>query len=307
MFDWPDDLPLPFDGAFAPFVRSLSGGQSLSGFEQVQPQLHDRWSAQFSFHLGTDDRVLAARALLFALRGRANTVLLPAFDAGRAPYSESTTLPAGADLGDAFTDPPFWKRWPQQAGRAYEFSAVAGLTGVATIIADDTIGFAATSGVPKAGQFVTLLGVRRELLSVTGDGPYVLRIRPPIAIAGAATVTKGNLVTAVTNAAASLNATSLDVKITVGAAPKPGHVFSVGSRLYGIELGGVQALGSGVYRLTIWPWLRFAVAEGEAVNFVSPACEMRLASDEEGAEALRSLRLGKWGDITLRFDEASAT
>jgi hypothetical protein len=85
MMAWPSVL-LPSGGGFATFVRSLSGGQSLSGIEQVQPQRHDRWRAQFMFPIRREAEVLAFRALVTGMRGRAGTVLLPAFDKARAPW-----------------------------------------------------------------------------------------------------------------------------------------------------------------------------------------------------------------------------
>lgn len=309
MLAWPADLPLPFAGGYAPFVRSLSGGQSLSGFEQVQPQLHDRWMAGFSFHLGTDARILALRSLLTRMRGRSNTVLLPAFDRSRAPVAVTSNAPSGSTIGDTFSDPPFWRRWPQLAGTAYEFSAVDDtISGTATVLADDRVSFAASAGVPAAGQYLTLAGTRREILLVAGAGPYLLVFRPRLVLAReSAAPTIGTTVTATTAAAAVVNATVLDVTISIGAAPQPGHVFSVGTRLHAIDDVALLLPSSSTYRLTIWPWLRADVGNGAAVNFTSPACEMRFAADAEGQQALSALRLGKWGDVTLNFDEAAAT
>jgi hypothetical protein len=77
----------PFAGGFAPSVKSLSGGQSLSGFEQVASQLSDRWVASYAFAINSNAKVLAFRAFVTAMRGRANTVSLPAFDLARAPWA----------------------------------------------------------------------------------------------------------------------------------------------------------------------------------------------------------------------------
>lgn len=199
MLTLPSDLPLPFAGGYAEFVRSLSGGQALDGTEQVQPQLHDRWQASFSWHVNTVARVLALRGLLWGLRGRANTVALPAVE----------------------------------LSQGIAFSTVTGAT---------------------------------------------------------------------VNTNAALNATSLDIHVAAGV-PKVGNLFSTpGSKLYGIE--AVSALGGNVYRCTLWPWLRAALTSTTALEFANPVCEMRLASDEEGAAALKALQLGRFGDVTLTFDEA---
>jgi hypothetical protein len=197
MLAWPTLLK-PNAGGFAPFVRSLSGGQSLSGIEQVVPQFHDRWQARFSFALNRNDRVLALRSLLAALRGRANTVALPAFECGRSPA----------------------------------FGPVAPVT---------------------AFQF------------------------------------------------SPINATEI-VVATDGAVPAAGYLFSIGPRMYVSQ--AVVTLSPGRFAVTIWPWLRVAAPPGTPLNFSAPVCEMRLASDAEGADALTSLEVGRLGTVSLTFDEA---
>lgn len=85
MLTWDDTLK-PISGGYAPFVRSLSGGQSLSGIEQIQPQLHDRWTATFQFSVRTLAHILSVRSFVTQMRGKYNTVALPTFDL-RAPWA----------------------------------------------------------------------------------------------------------------------------------------------------------------------------------------------------------------------------
>lgn len=383
MLTWPSDL-FPSAGGYAPNARALSGGQSLSGFEQVQSSLNDRWQAAFSFSLRRPANILALRALLTSLRGRVGTVGVPAFDNGRAPFATTPGSPIGSavvdppfsrlvttiggPIGQVIINPPFSRQWPALAGTPYEFSPLSGLAGSATMTGYNDFSF--SGAAPEVGHFVELGGVRRRIVNVSGSGPFAISFDPawqtsepattsqPLAITGTATIvsaisfnfaaTSGapavgdsvvlsgaarkivkvsgtryafepaiqigaatfGAVTATVNAAAALNATSVDLHFAAGGPPLPGHLFGVGARLYSINT--VSSLGAGVYRLNIWPWLRVAFGGGEGATFCvpgncfAPVCEMRLASDQEGAEALMALDLLRFGTVTVRFDEASA-
>lgn len=297
MLDWPDAL-CPIRGGFAPFIRSLSGGQSLSGFEQVQPQLHDRWSASFSFHVSGKDQIFALRSMITGLRGRSGTILVPTFEDTRAPLSAATP---GAPLGDVLVNPQFWRRWPDLADTEFEFSTLPAVTGNATILSSTAFSFTSSGTAPQIGQYVTLYSKKRAIQSITGSGPYYIVFEPALTVAAD---TPGT-VAAIAGDNAAINATLLYVHVTTGTAPLAGNYFSIGNRLYTIS--SVDDLGLGVYGLDIWPWLRAAVAISDPVNFSTPACEMRLASDAEGADTLRSLMLRKYGDVTLSFDEVAVS
>lgn len=217
----------PVAGGFAQSVRSISGGQSLSGFEQVASQLSDRWMASYAFAINSDAKVLAFRAFVMSMRGRGNTVDVPAFDLARAPWAIDA-------YGRKVT--PGFSRNKRLDGTPYADSA----------------------------------GLRDALITAT--------------------------VTADTG----VNSTAIGVAIGKGSAPLPGHFFSIGRRLYTV----LDVALTGPYALTIWPWLREDVVAGTPVNFTTPACEMRFASDSEGADALSSLAQLRFGTITLKFDEA---
>ncbi|MDB5620764.1 hypothetical protein [Tardiphaga sp.] len=217
-------------GGFAPFLKSLSGGQAISGTEQVTGQMVDRWQASYQIPIRTPDAVLALRAFLLSMRGRLNTVALPAIDGGRAPWEVDR----------------FGRR--QTPGHARDrFKSLDGTA------------FAAPAGLADT------------------------------------------LITAKVAAAASAIDTELTIAMVKGSAPQPGHLFSIGPRLYAIE----SVAGDGPYDLTIWPWLREDVAISAAVNFTSPVCKMRFQTDNEGIETLKSLNLFRFGTVTLNFDEAA--
>lgn len=230
MLAWDSTLPKPYDGGYSQSTRSLSGGQSLSGFEQVQAQQLDRWMASFSFFLRTPAQIATFGAMLTRLRGRANSIGLPMFDRSSAPWVVDTY---GRTLNPKFA------RDKNLDGTVYADSS--------TLIDD--------------------------------------------------------LIVSTVAVAALVNATTLRIAMTTGSAPLPGHRFSLGNRLYSIN---TATFVSGVlYDLEIWPWLRAGVSIGAAVDFTSPLCEMRLASDNEGADALRSMKLRRNGTVTLNFDEVA--
>src|ERR1044072_4311720 len=152
MLTW-DDTLRPISGDYAPFVRSLSGGQSLSGFEQVQPQLHDRWNATFQFNLRTQAQIFAMRAFITQMRGKSNTVALPTFDL-RAPWA--------VDAYGVVHDPK-WARSRGLDGTDYEDSAglvdsliAATLKASAAINATSVAINVATGSAPTAGMKFSL-------------------------------------------------------------------------------------------------------------------------------------------------------
>jgi len=230
MIAWPPSLK-PFNGGFAPSVRSLSGGQSLSGFEQVQPQLHDRWAASFAFYMRNPASVTTMRAFLSQLRGRANSVALPAFDTSSKPWE---------------IDP--------------------------------------VTGLPN-----NLARARKRKLdnTVFADAPGLVDA----------------LIIAELASNVALNATAAQIHVTKGGAPVAGQRFSLANRLYSID--DVTVIGGGVYGVTFWPWAREVVAVNAPVNFTSPRCEMRLADDAEGQDAMKAMALGRSGQVSLNFDEVA--
>lgn len=76
---WPAGI-FPKAGMFHPDSASRSGGQSISGSEQVlsgQP----RWRASFSGPVVTEESVLSWRQFVADMCGRAGTVLVPRWEA----------------------------------------------------------------------------------------------------------------------------------------------------------------------------------------------------------------------------------
>lgn len=86
---WPVSL-CPRSVRFQLQNQSRSGGLSLTGAEQIVASPAARWLAAVSLAIHTDDQVLDFRALLAGLNGRVNTVLVPAFDSRRAPWSRDS-------------------------------------------------------------------------------------------------------------------------------------------------------------------------------------------------------------------------
>jgi hypothetical protein len=229
MIVWPSTLK-PTNGGFGQLLRSLSGGPTLSGFEQVVPQMTDRWQARYQIPLRNRDQMLAMRAMLGNLRGRTGTIALPAYENRYAPW------------------------YVDQFGRRH---------------------------TPRFVRTRALDG------SVYADPANL----------------NDTLISATVRDAAAQAATWVVIRMTAGAAPQPGNRFSINARLY--EISTVMVVGAADYHCSIWPWLRFATTGGTVADFTTPVCEMRLASDDQGQDALQSLDVMKYASPVLQFEEAA--
>ena len=65
---------------------SKSGGQSLSGIEQLKVSPAARWEGKFRMPSMLPEEILVWRGFLASLQGRLGTFLLPAFEYGRQPW-----------------------------------------------------------------------------------------------------------------------------------------------------------------------------------------------------------------------------
>lgn len=82
---WPSIL-IPSSEQWALQNPSRSGGQSFSGVEQVVRSPASRWTATLTIPCNRREKVLAMRALLVGLDGRAGTLLVGPFEVSRAPW-----------------------------------------------------------------------------------------------------------------------------------------------------------------------------------------------------------------------------
>lgn len=76
---WPAGI-FPKSGMFGFGASSRSGGQSISGSEQITAA-NPTWRASFSGPVVTEESVLSWRAFVGAMSGRAGTVLVPRWEA----------------------------------------------------------------------------------------------------------------------------------------------------------------------------------------------------------------------------------
>jgi len=213
-------------------ARTVSGGISLSGKEQVASRDFGIWRAALTqIPIRTTEQVLAINALLARLDGRNGTVLVPMFDSIRAPWAVDSY---GRVLN------------PAEARRQAGYRDVDG----------------SVYGAP-AGFVDTLIQAR--LLG-----------------------------------AAASRAAVVSINILKGSMPQPGMHFSIGNCAYRIR--DVLSVVGSVVTCNIRPGLRLAAPPGAAVNFTSPAIEMRLTTDDQGHAPLDLWRLAS---ISLEFVEAT--
>lgn len=167
---WPRHLLIPTTVKIAPQSPSRSGGQTAAGGEQVVKSPAFRWSITFTdIPLYTPDHIRVFRSIEGQLDGRANPILVPIFDADRAP-----ALPPVATFSDGST-----------------FSDGTGLVGASTAIeltadqainaTDLPVSWPAGGPAPTAGQHFSLgQRVYRIIKIATSDGTTTatLTIRP---------------------------------------------------------------------------------------------------------------------------------
>lgn len=86
-----------------------SAGESITGFEQVAEAITQRWLLSLDFNNLKRHTVLPYRAMIGALRGRANAIRVPMFDAqfwpgaeelylGTVPFSDGTPFGDGTEF-----------------------------------------------------------------------------------------------------------------------------------------------------------------------------------------------------------------
>jgi hypothetical protein len=102
---WPAGI-FPKSGMFGFGASSRSGGQAVSGSEQVTVA-NPTWRASFSGPVVTEESVLSWRAFVGAMNGRAGTVLVPRWEAygpvdvngRRLSYVEAAAYDNGEPVG----------------------------------------------------------------------------------------------------------------------------------------------------------------------------------------------------------------
>ena len=185
MIGWPILLK-PNNGGFAQVRRPLSGGPSLSGFEQVVPKMIDRWQARYSVPLRTRDQMMAMRAMLGQLRGRAGTIALPAYENRYAPWRTD-------QYGRRFT--PKYVRTRALDGSPYADASGINDTLITATVYDAALQAATgiairiTSGdVPQPGNRFSIHARMYEIQNVTdyGFGIYGVNIWPWLRFAAVA-------------------------------------------------------------------------------------------------------------------------
>lgn len=178
---WPATV-FPRSGAFYLENQSRSGGVSILGNEQVTVAPSARWRARFSGPVVTEASVLAWRAFVAGMGGRAGTVLVPKWEAygprdvnGRRFEELATAQWGGVHFDD---NGPFdLSGWGQDDTPVYAtFAAPAALN--ATQIA---VNYAPGIDGVRPGQYFSI-GHRLHMVTQTwqegDDDPTQIRFTP---------------------------------------------------------------------------------------------------------------------------------
>lgn len=169
---------LPSSVTFHPESLSRSGGRSLTGSEQVVSSGAGRWRASMTFAIKGAASVQSYRAMLAALQGRTNTILVSPFDPYRPTDANGRRLSivAAASLdGDYLFDQTGFG----QDDETVIASVNAGAALRATELAMDLVDIEG----PRPGQY---FGIGEHLYIVTAAwqeapaDPLSVRFWPPL-------------------------------------------------------------------------------------------------------------------------------
>lgn len=149
---WPASLN-PTDVMWQLESTSRSGGASLTGSEQIVASDAGRWKASVALNLRgkfREEKVLAFRALMSQLSGRAGLVEMPVFDGYRPYTSAGRMMNDDASVGatDAFLE--------DHAGFGQDSTVYATLAASAALGATQTSFTLAGAAPPRPGNYFTI-------------------------------------------------------------------------------------------------------------------------------------------------------
>lgn len=175
----------PIRVGFSPENVSRSGGVSITGGEQVVASASGRWRARAVFNVLREDRVLAWRAFIASLNGRAGLLEIGPFDFhrpadanGRRVSNVEAAQVSG--LGFLFDHSGFGQQ-------DFTFATLA--AGAALRATRITINAANSWQAPRAGQY---FGIGQRLYIVTAiyraanSGPWTVDFWPQLRAAASA-------------------------------------------------------------------------------------------------------------------------
>jgi len=126
---------------------SRNGGPSISGEDQVAyGGSMSRWTLSLTVVVGSRTEIKCYRALMAALQGRANTILMPAFELNWSPASQAYGVTFNVctfDDGATFAD-----------GSYFEMTGTYAYLAFAANELDSTIYITASPYVPTPGQYI---------------------------------------------------------------------------------------------------------------------------------------------------------
>lgn len=171
---WPGSVLRPTAVKFWLENSSKSGGRAVNGVERIAVR-DPYWRGSVTVGIRGSAQIIMARAIFARLRGRANPLVMPAFDCGRSPgaVNYKLTVPTvphsdGATFDDG-TD---------YVGSAYPAVCTAGAANRATTI---TVTVAQNPGNVTPGTYFTIARRLYQISDVTVSGLDVtISFLPPL-------------------------------------------------------------------------------------------------------------------------------
>jgi hypothetical protein len=150
-------------------TQSRSGGQSVSGAEQIVASPAIRWRAEVKSYVRGNSAILAYRAFKGLLKGRFGTVLVPVCD-GRTPtYMDGQGTGIPFSDGAFFSDGTGWSQ-PRYLSRTYTYQYVG-----------DILIFLQSTNNILPGMYFSINNRLYLVTSVAGSVPdLAVNITPPL-------------------------------------------------------------------------------------------------------------------------------
>lgn len=189
---WPTAVLPPQSIMFSRQTMSRSGGQSVSGVEQVVMSSADRWRAKLVTKITRMEQALAFRAMMAAADGRAGTWMVPTCSGfQRLGPSVKGVFPA---IGvTTIVNAPFSDAATFDDTGTFETKTVMGIVSVPASIRSRSISVQMTTDVaqnPIAGHYFSI-GQALYVIATSDPDPsetpglYTLTFRPGLRVAAA--------------------------------------------------------------------------------------------------------------------------
>lgn len=179
---WPAALQIIRRPKISLANASISGGRALTGRERVRYSDAGYWRMSLSFRLVGSAQILAWRAVLARLKGRANVLEVPLFDCARSPGATNFVLPS---MDVPHSDESSFSDGSTYTGPAYLATLASAVAARASSLILDIANTPAVAPLP--GMFFSIASrlYMVEAVSALSGSQCTVTFTPPLRAAAA--------------------------------------------------------------------------------------------------------------------------